>query len=124
VKSILESLNRSVGIKGSMIVTTDGVVVAADLGVELEEERVAAIASMLIPSLRRSLEQADLGPFARCVLTATEGKLVIVDAGVAFLVVATDATIRLDVTMLDIEAAARRIASKGRLHVPEFATDD
>jgi len=115
VNSILENLNRCVGIKGSMVVTPDGVVVASQLGAGLEEDRVAAIASVLIPGIRRALERAQLGPFSRCMLTATDGKLVIVDAGIAFLVVATDSTIRLDVTMLEIDAAARRIERKGQL---------
>lgn len=122
MKNILRDLNRSVGIKGSMIVTRDGVVVAAELGEGLEEDRVAAIASVLIPSIRRSLERAEVGPFFKCVLTATEGKLVVVDAGIAFLVVATDRSIRLDITMLDIDAAAQRIEQKGRIEIAPEAT--
>ena len=119
MKEILQALNRSVGINGSMIVTTDGVVVASQLGGQLEEERVAAVASLLIRSLRRSLEQARVGPLHKCVLTASQGKLVIVEAGSAFLIVATDASIRLDVTLLDIEAAARRIATYAQLQPTE-----
>ncbi|MHC5078874.1 MAG: roadblock/LC7 domain-containing protein, partial [Planctomycetota bacterium] len=42
---ILRRLNTGVGVRGSMIVTSEGIVVAADLGGELEEERVAAMAS-------------------------------------------------------------------------------
>lgn len=119
MREILKALNRSVGINGSMIVTTDGVVVASDLGGHLHEERVAAVASLLIRSLRRSLEQANIGPLHRCVLTASQGKLVLVEAGSTFLIVATDAAIRLDVTLLDIEAAARRIAAHAQLQPAE-----
>ena len=118
MNDVLDDLNRSVGIKGSMVVTPDGVVAAARFGHGLDDDRVAAIASILIPTVRRSLQRAGLRPFSKCILTASEGRLVIVDTGRVFLVVATDAGIRLDVTLLDIDAAARRIDGRSRLEVP------
>ena len=41
----LERMQDSVGVRGSMVVTGDGLVMASLLGHDLEEDRVAAMAS-------------------------------------------------------------------------------
>ena len=43
--SILEELNKEIGIIGSIVVTPDGMVVASALGPDLDDETVAALAS-------------------------------------------------------------------------------
>ena len=112
MEAILEQLNEAVGIRGCMIMTKDGMLVTSRLGEELSEEIVAAMASGLILSTRKALEAIGLGAFGRLVLKSTEGKIILVDAGVAFLVVLADTRIKLDVTLIDINRAAYRIQKR------------
>ena len=45
---VLEELNKTSGITGSMIVGKDGIVIAADLDTSFEEETVGALAASII----------------------------------------------------------------------------
>ena len=115
MKLELEKLNQEVGVKGSMVVTSDGIVVASELHGGLREEAVAAMASSIIRQIAASLEDLELGKFVRFILTSEYGKMVFVDAGVAYLVVLADMTINLDITLLEIYGAAHRIRSRSQM---------
>ena len=112
---ILQRLNHGVGIRGSMVVTSEGIVVAQDLEGELDGERVAAMASSVIQETQRCMTKVDLGSFAEFILTAVHGKMVFHDIGVAFLVVLTEKGINLDHTLIEIRGAAFKIKSRAKL---------
>jgi predicted regulator of Ras-like GTPase activity (Roadblock/LC7/MglB family) len=117
VRSILKELNESVGIRGSMVISDDGMVIASCLGRQLDEEKVAAMASSAVMSVRRTLDQHGLGGFDRFTLTASHGKLSFTDTGIAYLVVVMDRKLDLGPTELEIESAARRIRSLGEMKI-------
>ena len=112
---ILKRLNHGVGVRGSMIVTQEGIVVAADLQGELDEDRVAAMASSVIAETQRCFTKLDLGSFNEFILTANHGKMVFHDIGTAFLVVLTDKGINLDHTLIEIRGAAFKIKSRAKI---------
>jgi predicted regulator of Ras-like GTPase activity (Roadblock/LC7/MglB family) len=115
MKDILNRLNRGVGVRGSMIVTAEGIIVASELGKDLEDSRVAAIASQVILKTQEALAEIDLRKFSQFVLTAVHGKMVIQDIGEAFLVVLTDKAINLDHTLIEIKGAAYKIQSRAKI---------
>lgn len=106
---VLRDLNEVAGVKGSMVVTQDGIVVDAALGRDLEQETVAAVSSAMIQASRRALETLGHEGFARFVLTSSWGRLVFVDLEIAYLVVITSPNIKLDVILIEIDSAAYRI---------------
>ncbi|MHC4600213.1 MAG: roadblock/LC7 domain-containing protein [Planctomycetota bacterium] len=112
---ILTRLNHGVGVRGSMIVTQEGITVAAALGGELEEDRVAAMASSVIQETQRCFGKLELGTFNEFILTAAHGKMVFHDIGAAFLVVLTDKAINLDHTLIEIRGAAFKIKSRAKI---------
>lgn len=112
---ILKRLNHSVGVRGSMIVTSEGIVVASEIGQDLEEERVAAMASSVIQETQRCLNRLNLGQFSLFILTAVHGKMVFFDIGVAFLVVLAEKAINLDHTLIEIRGAAFKIKSRAKI---------
>jgi len=115
MKKILAELNQEVGVRGSMVVTPDGIVVASDLGVGLQEDLVAAIASSAIQSIKRAL--ADLGHegLQQMIINSAHGKLVFVDIGVGYLVVVLDKRLNMDLTQIAISGAAYRIRNLSRI---------
>ncbi|MEN8148782.1 MAG: roadblock/LC7 domain-containing protein [Planctomycetota bacterium] len=117
MREILEGLNESVGIRGSMVVSDDGMVIASSLGRQLDEEKVAAMASNAVMSIRRALAKQELPNFSRFTLTASHGKLVFTDTGIAYLVVVMDRNIDLGPTDIEIESAAMRIRSLGEMKI-------
>ena len=81
MKDLLVALNQVPCVQGSMVITDDGIMVAAALGDGLDEDTVAALSSSLVMTLKRSLK-----PFCEeipdeIVLTASEGKLVFLGLG-------------------------------------------
>lgn len=115
---ILDRMNHGVGVRGSMVVTGDGVVVATALGHDLEEDRVAAMASSVIRSTQHALTSLD-GSFDRFILTAVHGRMVFFDVGPAFVVVLTEKNINLEATLLEIDAAARKIRALGEINIED-----
>ena len=113
MKRILEELNRTAGIRGSMVMTQDGIMVAAALGPDLEEDVVAALASALLTTVKRSFNQMAAGEsLSELVLTASDGKMVFLDLGNAYLVVVAKRDLALAATMVEIQSAAHRIKNR------------
>jgi predicted regulator of Ras-like GTPase activity (Roadblock/LC7/MglB family) len=109
MRELLSELNETAGIRGSMIVTRDGMIVASLLGKGLDEEKVAAMVSSLVVSTLKLMAARDLGDFTRLTLNATHGKLIFTDTGAAYLVVVLEKDIDLGPAAIEIRSAARRI---------------
>jgi predicted regulator of Ras-like GTPase activity (Roadblock/LC7/MglB family) len=115
MREVLLSLNKEVGIKGSMIVTRDGVVVASEILPPLNGEQVAAIASNSIQRVNASLRELGAKNFSRYLFNSTYGKMIFLETGDAYLVVVLDKHINIDFTMLAVASAARKIRNLGSM---------
>jgi len=109
VQDILDHLNQVAGIKGSMVVTKDGVVVSEALGPDLDKDTVAAVSSHMIQVSARSLTALERGMFERFTLTSAHGRMVFVDLDVGYLVVITKMEMKLGQLLIEVDSAARRI---------------
>jgi predicted regulator of Ras-like GTPase activity (Roadblock/LC7/MglB family) len=113
MREILIALNREAGIAGSMVITPDGIMVAAALGSDLEEETVAAFASGLLLGLKRSLSILRAsGELNSCTLHASKGRITFFDMKNCYLVVVADATTKLDGSLGAIQAAMDKIRNR------------
>lgn len=117
MKDVLKRLNSEVGVKGSMVLTQDGIVIASELGTGLQEEVVAAISSSAIMGINNALQPVAAAGFQRFSFTSSHGKMVILRTGDAFLVVVLEPSIKLDVTMMSIVSAARKLKNLGQIQI-------
>lgn len=117
MRRILKSLNEVVGVRGSIVVSHDGMVIASSLGKHLDEDRVAAMASSVVHGAHQALRRQGLPAFSRLTLATSQGKLVFTDTGVTYLVVLMDAKIDLGPAGLEIQSAARKIKSLGEMKI-------
>jgi predicted regulator of Ras-like GTPase activity (Roadblock/LC7/MglB family) len=115
MRDVLLDLNKEVGVKGSMVVTHDGVVVTAEIAPPLNSDQVAAIASNSIKDINSSLSDIGAKAFSKFIFNSTYGKMVFLETGAAYLVVVLDKHLNLDFTMLAIASAGRRIKSLGSI---------
>ena len=113
MKDVLVNLNKEVGVKGSMVVTRDGVVVASEIKPPLVDDTVAAIASNSIQRVNAALRDLGANNFSRYLFNSTYGKMIFMDTGDAYLVVVLDKHINIDFTMLAVTSAARKIKNLG-----------
>jgi len=111
----LAELRRSQGVKGAAIVTTDGLVAAADLDERFQGEVIAGLSSYLLMTTNRSLNESGIGGCSRFVLHATHGKAIFIPMNDAFLVVVCDQFADFASTQQEVDGIARRLRALARL---------
>jgi predicted regulator of Ras-like GTPase activity (Roadblock/LC7/MglB family) len=123
VKTILEQLNRSVGINGSAVISRDGIPVVSVIPDRASEDKMAAIGASLIRAVVRGFGQLADGEVQSVSLEASRGRILLVNAGAVFLVVVIDPNISMDSTMLDIKSAANRLRRAASLDGANTTTE-
>lgn len=109
---ILEELNKTQGITGSMIVGQDGIVIAADLRSGIQDETIGAMASAIATSVQKSLDKIKLTPFRQVTVEASQGKLFLTDVGIGTLVVTAESQVNLGLVRLEIKNASNRLKNR------------
>ena len=113
MRSVLKALADVPGVRGSMVVTSDGMVVDSLLGRNLQVEVVGAMAASLILGTKRALDKAHQPSFESFSVVSTHGKMIVADTGSAFLVVVLDRNIDLGHAELEIRSAVRKVKTLG-----------
>lgn len=106
---VLQELNKTSGITGSMLVADDGIVIAADLDSTQEEETVGALASSITSVVRKSLEKLGRETFSQVTIEADRGKMFLADAGVGTLVVTAEHQVNIGLVRLEIRNAVAKL---------------
>jgi predicted regulator of Ras-like GTPase activity (Roadblock/LC7/MglB family) len=117
MREVLDELNTRPGIRGSLVATPDGMVVASCLQGTFDPETAAALTSALLGGAHEVARHCGGRSMSRFVLVSTRGKVIMVDLGNAYLVVVTDRHIDLKDGLIEIESAAQTLRKLGRLPV-------
>jgi len=117
MEKVLSELNSAVGVKGSAVVTKDGILVKSALDPGLKEEVVSALSSFLITTTGRALKDCGIDAFERFIITSTHGKVILVNLAEAYLVVVADQFINIDLTLVEIMSTARKLKKMIRIEV-------
>ena len=104
-------------VRGSFVMTCDGVVVDACLDDDLDQETIAALASSLLKVLIKSDSAIQIGEVSRFTLFAKHGRLLFEIGESLVLVVVADKNIDLDITSLEISGLAKRLQRMIRISV-------
>jgi len=107
MESILSRLESEAWVRGSMIVSDEGMVVVERLGGGLDRDAVAALAGDLVAEVTMGLRESGQESFKRIVLSATSGELVVVDCGSVYLVVIAAAGS--EAFYIEIDSAAQQL---------------
>lgn len=106
---VLNELNKTSGITGSMIVGNDGIVIAADLQESLEDEAVGALAASITTNIQKSLDRLDAKPLKQITIEADNSKLFFTDANIGILVVTTEQNVNIGLIRLEIKNALSKL---------------
>ncbi len=106
---VLNELNKTTGISGSMIVGHDGIVIAADLDESFESDTIGALAASITANIQKSLERLNTTPLKQVTIEADEGKLFFTDAGLGILVVTTEKSVNIGLIRLEIKNAISKL---------------
>jgi len=107
MEAILNKLEKEAWVRGSMIVSDEGMVVLERLSGDLDRDAVAALAGDLVTEVSVGLQEAGHESFKRIVLSATSGDLVVVDCGSVYLVVIAAAGS--EAFYIEIDSAAQQL---------------
>jgi len=106
---ILNELNKTAGISGSMVVGQDGIVIAADMNTQLQDEAVGALAASIVSTVRSSMERLSNEGLKQITVEADKGKLFLTDVGIGILAVTTQPQVNVGMIRLEIKSAAEKI---------------
>lgn len=106
---ILEELNKTSGVSGSMIVGKDGIVIAADLHTQLQNEEVGALAASIVSTVQRSMSRLSNDALKYVTVEASNGKLFLTDVGIGILAVTTDPQVNVGLIRLEVKNAAEKM---------------
>jgi uncharacterized protein len=117
VKEILGRLCRVQGVTGAMVVSSDGLVIAAEtgLGGRAAEETAAAVVGNLGRAVKPALERLGRGEFKHLVVSGAGGRVVMIGSGPGFLVALLDSGANLGLVQLELGAAAAEAGREIRL---------
>ncbi len=106
---VLSELNKTTGITGSMVVGNDGIVIAADLQENLEDETIGALAASITSNIHKSLQRLQTSPLKQVTIEAEDAKLFFTDAGLGILVVTTEKEVNIGLIRLEIKNAISKL---------------
>ena len=106
---ILGDLNKTSGVRGSMVVGSDGIIIAADMDAQLEDETVGAMAASIVSSIDKALERLKQPKPEKVTIEADDGKIFLSDAGVGILAVISDPEVNVGLIRLEIKNALSRM---------------
>lgn len=109
---VLEELNKTSGINGSMVVGNDGIVIAADMDTAFDEETVGALAASITTNIQKSMNRLEQTPLSQVTIEASSGKLFFADAGIGTLVVTTEKQVNIGLIRLEIKNAISKLGLK------------
>ncbi len=109
---VLSDLNKTTGITGSMVVGSDGIVIAADLDARFDDDTIGALAASITSNIQKSLHRLETQPLKQVTIEADNGKLFFVDAGLGILVVTTESLVNIGLIRLEMKNAISKLGIK------------
>ncbi|RKX23523.1 MAG: hypothetical protein DRP51_00070 [Candidatus Zixiibacteriota bacterium] len=106
---VLEELNKTSGISGSMVVGNDGIVIAADMDTSFDEDTVGALAASITSNIQKSMNRLEQAPLSQVTIEAASGKLFFTNAGIGTLVVTAEKNVNIGLIRLEIKNAISKL---------------
>jgi predicted regulator of Ras-like GTPase activity (Roadblock/LC7/MglB family) len=106
---VLEELNKTSGITGSMLVGNDGIVIASDLNTSFEDETIGALAASITSNIQKSLDRMQQTALRQITIEANTGKLFFADANIGILVVTAEKDVNIGLIRLEMKNAISKI---------------
>jgi predicted regulator of Ras-like GTPase activity (Roadblock/LC7/MglB family) len=117
MKDILQKLDGIPGVRGALVMTLDGVIIAS-IPDEADHAAVAAFLSAVLVSIEKSAEQLGLIPLQRMTLTTSNGRLLLMPVGELALAVIADSQTDLSAVLAQVTAMTRRLLRQSKMDMP------
>ncbi len=110
--AILKELRKIGDIQGSSVVSRDGLIIAADLSQDIDEETFAAMSAAMQGAAETAVSELGRGALNEIIIDAEKGKLVSIGAGeLAILVCISRREVNLGLLRIELNKIAKKVAS-------------
>lgn len=111
LKSILTALDEIGGIKGSAVISVDGLPISSNLKGDEDIGTFAAMSAAMQGAADTAASELNQGELRQIIVDADEGKIIAISAGKnAILVILTTSDINLGLALLELGRASGQIA--------------
>ena len=108
---ILSGLKKTGGIKGSAVISRDGLIVASDLSENVDADTVAAMSAAMQGAAETAVQELNQGELNQIIIDSGKGKMISIGAGEnAILVVLGDVKVNLGLVLLTLGKAKTKIS--------------
>ena len=108
---ILQSLRNMGDVVGSAVISTDGLLIASDLGESIEGDTFAAMSAAMQGAAETAAHELKQGNLKQIIIDAEEGKIITISSGKkAILVILANPNINLGLALLELGRASGKIS--------------
>ncbi len=118
IERTLRIVNKCPGVKGSLLMTTEGIIISSEISEEYKDDLLAAISSSICLTIKNSLKAMNQIGFSRYIITCTGGKLFLINLGKkAILLVLTDLDIDIEQMNIVLFDVTNMLKKSGRIDI-------
>ncbi|ENN96664.1 Roadblock/LC7 family protein [Methanocaldococcus villosus KIN24-T80] len=109
IDRVLLELNKTEGIKGSLVVGKDGLIIASQLSGNIDAELVGAMVSAAYGAAERTASEIGIGKLEQIMVESEHGKILAYDANEAILAILTEPKVNLGLVRIVAKKARDKI---------------
>ncbi|MCX7935102.1 MAG: roadblock/LC7 domain-containing protein [Planctomycetota bacterium] len=111
MNAILKRINKIPGVRGTLIVNSDGLLVAADIAASGDANALAAVASRVAAALTGALARLQAGALERFVVNGDNGSMVLQTVGQTILLTLVNKGANMGMVLVELRNAAADLAA-------------
>ncbi len=112
MEETLSQLNKTSGVRGSMVVGRDGIIISSEVEEGIDQEVVAAETIALLRTSERSLSKLDSGPVIKGMISGELGKVLFVGVELGLLIALTEPEANLGLVWLELKNTLQRLNAR------------
>ena len=112
LETILSGLKKTGGVKGSAVISRDGLIVASDLSENVDADTFAAMSAAMQGAAETAASELKQGNLKQIIVEADKGKVITTSAGEkTILVILASPDINLGLALIELGRASGKISS-------------
>lgn len=113
MNTVLKKINRIHGVRGSLLVNRDGMIVVSDVAEGVEEGGISALASTIFVNLENALNRLQFGSPKRFTISGERGRILLFNIqNELVLTVLTRKDMNMGLLKVELKDAAEELAAK------------
>ena len=111
MRNILLRINKVSGVRGTLVVGQDGLLMAADMSGNEDPQALGAMASSVIATLTPALARMGQGQMSRFVMNGSEGSVILLAVESAILLTLLRKDANMGMVLVELKTSAQELAT-------------